>query len=178
MAAKHRKRSNRAKKFAIMGAATATATAMTVNMAAPANALTIPGLGEVAVPVVDDILDPGAGTPAPALDLQDLIGEDGLLDLSALPADLSNLIPQGTPLDTTLGALLSLLGVTGLPSQFNGIPVRIITTGPPFTLLKLFGVDIGWTPAIPSQIADEINTTPYAPSIPLIGQLRGVDAIE
>lgn len=172
MAAKHRKRSHRARKVAMMGAATATATAMTVNMAAPANAVTLPVIGEVAVPIVDDVLDPGSGAPAPAVDFEDLIGEDGLLDLSALPADLSNLIPQGTPLDTTLGALLTLLGVSGIPSQFTGIPVRIITTGPPFTLLKLFGVDIGWTPAIPSQIADEINTTPYAPSIPLIGQLR------
>lgn len=174
--AKHRKRSARVRKVAMMGAATATATAMTAGLAAPANALTLPGLGEVPLPVVDDILDPGQ--PLPAVDLADLIGSDGVLDLAALPGledlqlpDLSSLIPQGTPLDTTLGALLELLGVTGVPSAFDGLPIRIITTGPPFTLLKLFGVDLGWTPAIPSQIADEINTTPYA-SIPLLGSTR------
>ncbi len=39
--------------------------------------------------------------------------------------------------------------------------LNIVTTGPLFTLLKLLGVDIGWVPALPNSVADEINNTPY-----------------
>src|SRR5690606_20757729 len=38
---------------------------------------------------------------------------------------------------------------------------NLITTGPPFSLLRLVGVDVGWVPAFPSQIADAINGTDY-----------------
>jgi hypothetical protein len=39
--------------------------------------------------------------------------------------------------------------------------VRIITTGPPFGLLGLVGVNPFWVPALPSRIADEVDGTSY-----------------
>ena len=54
--------------------------------------------------------------------------------------------------------------------------VNIITTGPLFGLLKLFGIDYGQVPALPSSIADEINGTPYLdPSFAGIGSLLKPD---
>jgi hypothetical protein len=38
---------------------------------------------------------------------------------------------------------------------------KIITTGPPFGLLGVVGVNPFWVPALPSRIADEINGTSY-----------------
>jgi hypothetical protein len=47
-------------------------------------------------------------------------------------------------------------------STFPDIPgVKLITTGPLFGLLSLFGVDYGRVPALPSAIADEIEGTPF-----------------
>jgi len=55
--------------------------------------------------------------------------------------------------------------IVDVPSPADSIPdipgVNIITTGPPFGLLSLIGVDPFWVPAIPARIADEINGTPY-----------------
>lgn len=58
-------------------------------------------------------------------------------------------------------------------STFPDIPgVNLITTGPLFGLLKLFGVDYGFVPSLPSSIADEINGTPYLdPSFAGIGSM-------
>jgi hypothetical protein len=39
--------------------------------------------------------------------------------------------------------------------------VNVITTGPPFGLLGIVGLNPFWVPALPSRIADEINGTPY-----------------
>jgi hypothetical protein len=51
------------------------------------------------------------------------------------------------------------------PSPADSIPdiagVNIITTGSPFGLLGIVGVDPFWVPALPSRIAGEINGTPY-----------------
>ncbi len=50
--------------------------------------------------------------------------------------------------------------------------LNIVTTGPLFALLSLFGVDYGRVPALPNSIADEINETPYLnPSFAGIGSL-------
>src|SRR5690242_5610549 len=47
-------------------------------------------------------------------------------------------------------------------SSIQDIPgVNIITTGPPFGLLGVVGLNPFWVPALPSSIADEINGTPY-----------------
>ncbi|WP_006247180.1 hypothetical protein [Mycolicibacterium tusciae] len=59
------------------------------------------------------------------------------------------------------------LDVLGLSSPAESIPdipgVNVITTGSPFGLLGIIGVDPFWVPALPSSIADEINGTPYIP---------------
>ena len=54
--------------------------------------------------------------------------------------------------------LLNLLGLLGLNlsdplnlSNLNLPGVKLITTGPPFTLLKLLGLDLGWVPGLPNS---------------------------
>ncbi len=48
-----------------------------------------------------------------------------------------------------------------VPSIPNIPGVNIITTGPPFGLLGIVGLNPFWVPALPSRIADEINGTSY-----------------
>jgi hypothetical protein len=48
-----------------------------------------------------------------------------------------------------------------LPTIPNIPGVNVITTGPPFGLLGVAGLNPFWVPALPSQIADEINGTSY-----------------
>jgi hypothetical protein len=67
--------------------------------------------------------------------------------------------------NTTLVDLLGLLGLD-LSDPLNlanlDIPgVKLITAGPPFTLLKLLGADLGWVPGLPNSVADAINGTTY-----------------
>ena len=52
----------------------------------------------------------------------------------------------------------SLTDISSIP---NVPGVNIITTGPPFGLLSVIGLNPFFVPAVPSQIADEINGTPY-----------------
>jgi hypothetical protein len=65
----------------------------------------------------------------------------------------------------TLGGFLDLLGVDlSSPLDLSGVDVpgvNVVTTGPVFTLLKLLGLDVGWVPALPNSVAQEINETPY-----------------
>ncbi|MDT5334653.1 MAG: hypothetical protein QOD90_158 [Mycobacterium sp.] len=72
---------------------------------------------------------------------------------------------------TNAGALLDLLGFD-LADPFNlsgaATPgLNIITAGPPFSLLKFLGIDLGWVPGFPNSVADEINATPYLGISPL-----------
>lgn len=65
---------------------------------------------------------------------------------------------------TNVAALLSLLGLNlddplGLTGPTPGL--NIITTGPPFSLLKFLGIDLGWVPGFPNSVASEINGTQY-----------------
>ena len=67
--------------------------------------------------------------------------------------------------NTTLIKLLDLLGLD-LSDPLNlanlDLPgVKIITAGPPFTLLKLLGLDLGWVPGLPNSVASAINNTTY-----------------
>lgn len=67
--------------------------------------------------------------------------------------------------NTTLIDLLGLVGLD-LSDPLNlanlDIPgVKLITTGPPFTLLKLLGADLGWVPGLPNSVASAINNTTY-----------------
>ena len=64
--------------------------------------------------------------------------------------------------------LIDLLGLLGLdlsdPLNLANLDlpgVKIITAGPPFTLLKLLGLDLGWVPGLPNSVADAINNTTY-----------------
>ena len=84
--------------------------------------------------------------------------------LAGIPVDL-NSVPVLGPILTGAGitnaaALLKLLGF-GLPGGATPGGTGIITAGPPFTLLKLLGVDLGYTPGFPNSVADEINGTDY-----------------
>ncbi|ORV08857.1 hypothetical protein AWB94_11720 [Mycolicibacterium canariasense] len=67
--------------------------------------------------------------------------------------------------NVTLSALLGLLGLdlSNIVDLANlDIPgVNVITPGPAFGLLKMLGVDIGWTPGTPNAVAQAINSTPY-----------------
>ena len=64
--------------------------------------------------------------------------------------------------------LINLLGLLGLdlsdPLNLSNLDlpgIKLITTGPPFTLLKLLGLDLGWVPGLPNSVANAINSTTY-----------------
>ncbi|MCX8564634.1 hypothetical protein OS122_27500 [Mycolicibacterium mucogenicum] len=67
--------------------------------------------------------------------------------------------------NVTLSGLLDILGIhldniLDL-SDLNVPGVNIVTAGPVFTLLKIAGLDLGWTPGTANAIANEINNTEY-----------------
>lgn len=68
---------------------------------------------------------------------------------------------------STVSKLLSLLGIDlSDPLNLSDLDVpglNLITTGPPFTLLKLLGLDLGWVPGLPNSVAAEVNNTEYLP---------------
>jgi len=84
-------------------------------------------------------------------------------------------IPVLGPVLTTAGitnvaALLKLLGFNLLdPLNLSGtaLGVNVITAGPPFSLLKFLGIDLGWVPGFPNSVADEVNGTSYLGISPL-----------
>jgi hypothetical protein len=70
--------------------------------------------------------------------------------------------------EITNGTLTGLLALLGLnladPLNLSGLAVpglNVVTTGDIFTGLKLLGLDLGWLPATPNGVANEINNTPY-----------------
>jgi hypothetical protein len=68
---------------------------------------------------------------------------------------------------TTVSKLLGLLGIDlSDPLNLSNLDVpglKLITAGPPFTLLKLLGLDLGWVPGLPNSVAQEVNNTEYLP---------------
>jgi len=83
---------------------------------------------------------------------------------------------------TNAAALLALLGFNladplGLSGPTPGL--NIITTGPPFSLLKFLGIDLGWVPGFPNSVADEINGTQYLGISPvaLLETLKGMPGV-
>ncbi len=89
--------------------------------------------------------------------------------LAGVPIDLSGIPVLGAGLSAAginnVAALLTLLGFDlADPLNLAGVPapgINVITAGPPLTLLKFLGVDLGWVPGFPNSVADEINGTPY-----------------
>jgi hypothetical protein len=67
--------------------------------------------------------------------------------------------------DGTLTGLLALLGLDLSDplnlSNLNVPGINLITAGPTFSVLKMLGLDLGWVPALPNSVADEINNTEY-----------------
>ena len=57
----------------------------------------------------------------------------------------------------------TLVAMKGAAPSIEGFAagVKLITTGPPFTLLKLLGLDLGWVPGFPNSVANAINSTTY-----------------
>ncbi|MFN3003920.1 AAA family ATPase [Mycolicibacterium wolinskyi] len=145
-----------------------TALVNNVNLAAAAEALGI-DLETLAAGVLNQVL---AGVLTGALgDLPvDLDPVFDALALGGLLTELNDaLAAVGLPgLDTTT-TLTELLKPLGLdlsdPLNLAAVPdtagINVITAGPIFTLLKLFGVDLGWVPSFPNSVADEINGTEY-----------------
>ena len=89
--------------------------------------------------------------------------------LTGVTVDLGS-VPVLGPILTKAGitnaaAILKLLGFNLLdPFNLSGAAtpgLNIITAGPPFSLLKFLGIDLGWVPGFPNSVADEINGTPH-----------------
>lgn len=97
--------------------------------------------------------------------LSDMLGLD-VADNILIPALSALGITDGEGI-TTVTKLLALLGLDlGDPLNLSGLDVpglNLITTGPPFTLLKLLGLDLGWVPGLPNSVAEEVNNTEYLP---------------
>jgi hypothetical protein len=99
-----------------------------------------------------------AGIP---LDLGSLLGGLGLPP--AVTSALTTILNAAGI--TNVLALTQLIGLDlGDPLNLAGVDapgLNIITAGPPFSVLKFLGVDLGWVPGYPNSVADEINNTPY-----------------
>jgi len=104
--------------------------------------------------------------------------------LDALPLNLAPLLEQSLGLvgdalvpllkglgimdsdgNVTLTKLLGLVGID-LDNLFNlgglAVPgVKIVTAGPVFTLLKMIGIDLGWTPGTANAVAKAVDDTQY-----------------
>ncbi len=59
-----------------------------------------------------------------------------------------------------VGSLLNLAGLN-LSSLVDSNAISVTTAGPAFTLARLLGVDVGWTPGTETAIADRVNNTAY-----------------
>lgn len=135
---RHRQKSLRRsmRKAAMISAVTTTTAALTVGLTAPtatAAALPSPAYSN------QDVALAAASFPTLA---------DAFAALGINVPSLDQLIPIPTTIPIPGGAPINL-------------PVKVITTGPPFGALGLAGLNPTWTPALPGEIANAINTTPY-----------------
>lgn len=74
------------------------------------------------------------------------------LTLSIAPPAAAAVVDDQSDASDVMLAALSIPDIPG---------VNVITTGPPFGLLGIVGLNPFWVPALPSRIADEINGTSY-----------------
>ncbi len=141
---RHRRVGSMSKKFAALGAAAVSTTALTVAVVPDSDA---DNSRDELLRLLADIRPFGTDPQA----IPDLTGGLGT-----------------TVYDFSLDGAADLLSLTGDDAAADTTPgINIITTGPLFALLSLFGVDYGRVPALPNSIADEINETPYLdPSFP------------
>lgn len=164
MAGSHRTRSRRQFSVALVSAATATATALTVGVQPPpdpakrfsAESVDLAAATQL-LPTHDKVSDITGGLGTTIYDRGQALSDAVIraivngIDLSALPkaagVDLSLVIQ-----------LLKALKIDGI----DGVPLNLVTAGPAFAALKMLGVDLGWVPALPNSLANEINNTPYA----------------
>ncbi|WP_142271492.1 hypothetical protein [Mycobacterium sp. AT1] len=164
MAGSHRTRSRRQFSVALVSAATATATALTVGVQPPpdpakrasAESVDLAAATQL-LPTHDKVSDITGGLGSTIYDRGQVLSDAVIraivngIDLSALPkaagVDLSLVIQ-----------LLKALKIDGI----DGVPLNLVTSGPAFAALKMLGVDLGWVPALPNSLANEINNTPYA----------------
>jgi hypothetical protein len=121
-------------------------------------------IGDVLNQIPVDLLDQVLG--AVKIDLGSLL--DGALPAGVSDAlvgvlDLLNITDSAG--NVSLSALLGLIGldVSNIVDLANTdvAGVKVITPGPTFGLLKMLGLDIGWTPGTPNAVAEAINSTPY-----------------
>lgn len=151
---KHRRMGSTCKKFAALGAAAAATTALTVAVVPDSQA---DKDRDELLRLLADIRPFGTNPQA----IPDLTGGFGSTVYGFSEGGASQFLSLATP---------SANSDPDIPG------VNIITTGPLFGLLKLFGIDYGQVPALPSSIADEINGTPYLdPSFAGIGSLLKPD---
>ncbi|OPX06898.1 hypothetical protein B1790_24975 [Mycobacterium sp. AT1] len=150
--------------MALVSAATATATALTVGVQPPpdpakrasAESVDLAAATQL-LPTHDKVSDITGGLGSTIYDRGQVLSDAVIraivngIDLSALPkaagVDLSLVIQ-----------LLKALKIDGI----DGVPLNLVTSGPAFAALKMLGVDLGWVPALPNSLANEINNTPYA----------------
>lgn len=147
-------------------------------------------LVDALLPAIVNAINLGALGKATGLDLTGVIKQipKALLPqiLDSLPLALAPLLHDALPvlgLGDSLIALMKaigvmdasgnvtltkLLGLVGfkidnlLNSGALSVPgVKIITAGPVFTLLKLLGIDLGWTPGTANAVAKAVENTPY-----------------
>ncbi len=146
---KHRKMGSTCKKFAALGAAAISTTALTVAVVPDSEA---DNSRDQLLRLLADIRPFGTNPQA----IPDLTGGFGT-----------------TVYDFSQDGAAELLALTGPPvtqiaDETPGL--NIVTTGPLFGLLSLFGIDYGRVPALPGSIADEIDQTPYSTRIsPALG---------
>lgn len=88
-------------------------------------------------------------------------------DLPVVGNILANLLANGlnrAGIDT-IGEVLGILGLDlSDPFNLSGVDrlgVNVVTSGDVFTLFKVLGVDLGWTPTLPNSVADDVNGTDY-----------------
>jgi hypothetical protein len=93
--------------------------------------------------------------------LQQLTGGD-----LALLTGILKLLKISEVTDGTLTGVLALLGLNlSDPLNLSNLAVpglNVVTSGPAFAALKMLGIDLGWVPALPNSVANQINGTPYA----------------
>ncbi|OMB88757.1 AAA family ATPase [Mycolicibacterium conceptionense] len=146
--------------FQTVGAQLQTAFVNTFNLAALLQAAGIDPTAAIEGPLNDALGGAlGDGLGGLSVDLTPLlqaIGEE--VGIGGLVAILETLgvLPDPIP----LGELAGGLGVN-LDDPLSSLGINLITSGGVFTLLKMLGADLGWTPSFPNSVADEINNTPY-----------------